>query len=198
MRIGILASHEGSTMQSIIDACRTRRLQAEIAVVISNNSNAQALVRASEAGIPAFNLSTRTHPEPTELDAAISQTLLKHEADILFLAGYLRKIGPVTISRYAGRILNTHPALLPKYGGQGMYGQRVHEAVLSSGDRESGVSVHVVDAEYDTGEVLAQARVAVEPTDTIETLSQRVHARELEFVVEVLNDIARGKIQLPC
>jgi len=79
-----------------------------------------------------------------------------------------------------------------------MYGQRVHEAVLSSGERESGVSVHVVDAEYDTGKVLAQARVAVEPTDTIETLSQRVHARELEFVVEVLSDIARGKIQLPC
>jgi phosphoribosylglycinamide formyltransferase-1 len=89
-------------MQSIIDACRTRRLQAEIAVVISNNSNAQALVRASDAGIPAFNFSTRTHPKPTELDAAISQTLLKHGVDILFLAGYLRKIGPVTLSRFAG------------------------------------------------------------------------------------------------
>ena len=166
--------------------------------MISNNSNALALLRASEAGIPAFHLSSRTHPDPAELDAAICQTLRSHGhgVDIVFLAGYMRPLGPITLSRFPGRILNTHPALLPKFGGQGMYGHRAHEAVLASGDRESGVSVHIVDAEYDTGPVLAQTRVLVERSDTVEALSQRVHERELEFVVEVLGDILRGGIQL--
>jgi phosphoribosylglycinamide formyltransferase-1 len=184
-------------MASVIDACSAGRLKADVGVVISNNSNARALVRASGAGIPVYYLSTRTHPEPSELDTAICRILLEHEVDTVFLAGYLKKLGPVTLGRFAGRVLNTHPALLPRHGGQGMYGQRVHEAVLTAGDRESGISVHVVDAEYDTGEVLAQTRVPVEPSDTIESLSQRVHARELEFVVEVLDDIIRGMIQLP-
>src|SRR6516164_1607443 len=118
MRLGFLASHEGSTMQSVIDACKAGRLNADVAVVISNNSNARALLRASEAGIPAFHLSSRTHPDPAELDAAICQTLRSHGVEIVFLAGYMRQLGPITLSRFPGRILNTHPALLPKFGGQ--------------------------------------------------------------------------------
>jgi phosphoribosylglycinamide formyltransferase-1 len=197
MRLGFLASHEGSTMQSVIDACKAGRLNADVTVVISNNSNARALLRASEAGIPEFHLSSRTHPDPAVLDAAICQTLRSHGVDIVFLAGYMKQLGPITLSRFPGRILNTHPALLPKFGGQGMYGHRVHEAVLASGDRESGVSVHIVAAEYDTGPVLAQTRVLVERSDTVEALSRRVHEREVEFVVEVLGDILRGGTQLP-
>src|SRR5262249_7671942 len=106
-------------------------------------ANARALLRASEAGIPAFHFSSRTHPDSAELDAAICQTLRSHGVDVVFLAGYMRQLGPITLSRFPGRILNTHPALLPKFGGQGMYGHRVHEAVLASGDRESGVAVRV-------------------------------------------------------
>ena len=184
-------------MQSVVDACREGRLQAEVALVISNNSSARVLMRASEAGIPALYLSSRTHPEPADLDVAICRALVEHVVDTILLAGYLKKLGPITLDRFTGRILNTHPALLPKYGGLGMYGDRVHEAVLASGDRESGVSVHIVDAEYDTGPVLAQTRVPVEPGDTVSLLSQRVHARELDFVVEVLREIERGGIHLP-
>jgi phosphoribosylglycinamide formyltransferase-1 len=197
MRLGILASHEGSTMHSIVDACRAGRLQAEVVLVISNNSDARALMRASEAGIPALYLSARTHPEPDELDAAICRALVEHAADTILLAGYLKKLGPKTLDQFAGRVLNTHPSLLPKYGGLGMYGDRVHEAVLASGDRESGVSVHIVDAEYDTGPVLSQTLVPVNLGDTVDSLSKRIHARELDFVVEVLRDIGRGTLRLP-
>lgn len=184
-------------MQSVVDACRTGELQAQVAVVISNNSNARALTRASAAGIPTAYLSTRTHPEPAELDAAIDATLVGHGVDTVFLAGYLKKLGPVTLERFAGRVLNTHPALLPKYGGPGMYGDRVHETVLASGDPETGISVHLVEGEYDSGPVLAQTPVPVEPGDTVASLSQRVHARELDFVVQVLGDIVRGRVRLP-
>src|SRR6516165_8640066 len=197
MRLGFLASHDGSTMQSVIDACKAGRLNADVTVVISNNSNARALLRASEAGIPEFHLSSRTHPDPAVLDAAICQTLRSHGVDIVFLAGYMKQLGPITLSRFPGRILNTHPAVLPKFGGQGMYGHRVHEAVLASGDRESGVSVHIVDAEYDTGPVLSQTLVPVNLGDTVDSLSKRIHARELDFVVEVLRDIGRGTLRLP-
>ena len=183
-------------MQSVADACHAGRLQAEVVLVISNNLNARVLMRASEAGIPALRLSSRTHPHPDDLDAAICGALVEHAADTIFLAGYLKKLGPKTLDRFAGRVLNTHPALLPKYGGLGMYGDRVHEAVLASGDRESGLSVHIADAEYDTGPVVAQTRVPVEPGDTVESLSQRVHTRELDFVVEVLREIVRGTLQL--
>jgi phosphoribosylglycinamide formyltransferase-1 len=112
------------------------------------------------------------------------------------LAGYMKKLGPVLLGRYRGRILNTHPALLPAFGGHGMYGMRVHEEVLRAGVTESGSSVHLVDAEYDTGRVLAQARVAVEAGDTPETLAARVQERERRLVVAVLGQIARGELLL--
>lgn len=190
VRLGVLASHEGTTLQAVLDACARGALPAEIAVVISNNKGAAALERARSAGVPARHLSGQTHPDPSALDLAICRTLVEHGVDLVLLAGYMKKIGPATLARFRGRIVNTHPALLPKFGGQGMYGARVHRAVLAAGERATGVSVHLVDAEYDTGPIVGQARVPVEPADTEETLAARVRARERGFLVDVLRAIA--------
>lgn len=196
LRIGVLASHEGTTLQAILDACAAHEIAARVVTVISNNGGSGALRRARAAGAEAVHLSGKTHPEPAALDAAILQALAAHEVEVVMLAGYMKKLGPALLERYRGRILNTHPALLPKFGGHGMYGMHVHEAVLRAGETESGPSVHLVDAEYDTGRVLAQAQVPVEAGDTPETLAARVQERERRLVVAVLGQIANGEFTL--
>jgi phosphoribosylglycinamide formyltransferase 1 len=194
MKLGILASHEGTTMQAVLDAVAAGALAADVAVVISNNSDSGALRRARAAGVPAVRLSSVTHPDPETLDRAILETLTGAGVEVVLLAGYMKKLGARVLQAYRGRILNTHPALLPKFGGQGMYGNRVHEAVLAAGESETGVSVHLVDAEYDTGPVLAQCRVPVLPGDSVETLAARVQASERKFLVETLAEIAASPL----
>ena len=197
MNLGFLASHRGSNMQALVDAARDGRLHATPRVVISNNGDAEALARARREGLPAYHLSGKTHPDPERLDEAIRDTLASHDVDLVILAGYLKKLGPKTLARYRGRVINVHPALLPKYGGSGMYGDRVHEAVLAAGDEETGITVHVVDEEYDHGPIVAQCRVPVLERDTIVSLSQRVLEREHRFLVEVVDQIATGTLALP-
>ena len=137
-----------------------------------------------------------THPQPEYLDSAICEVLISADANVVFLAGYMRKLGKKTLEKFKGRILNTHPALLPKFGGKGMYGMNVHQAVINSKEKESGVSIHMVDGEYDTGPVIAQCRVKVQPGDTPERLCERVMGQEREFVVETLKKIASGELAL--
>ena len=160
-------------MQAVLDACASGVLAATPAVVISNNRDAEALGRAARSGLPHYHLSSATHPDPAALDAAILDALGRHDADLVLLAGYMKKLGPRTLERYRGRVLNIHPALLPRFGGQGMYGARVHEAVLASGEPETGITIHVVDEEYDHGPIVAQCRVPVHPGDTAESLAAR-------------------------
>jgi phosphoribosylglycinamide formyltransferase-1 len=147
--------------------------------------------RAQREGIPVFVLNGVTHPEPADLDSAMVVTLQQHAVDWVVLAGYMKKIGAMVLSRYAGRIINIHPALLPEFGGQGMYGRRVHEAVLAAGVAETGVTVHLVDGEYDHGEILAQTRVPVQTDDTVDVLASRVLQREHEFLVETIAGLGR-------
>ncbi len=196
LRIGVLASHEGTTLQSIIDACAQRRINGRVVSVISNNSGSGALRRAAAAGIETFHLSSVTHSSGDSLDAAICEALQRARADVIFLAGYMKRLGPQTLAAFPARILNTHPALLPKFGGRGMFGDRVFEAVLARGESESGVSVHLVDADYDTGDVVRQQRIRVLPGDTVESLKARVQACEREAVVETLAAIATGELVL--
>ncbi len=184
-------------MQAIINACKEGRLDAKLCVVISNNSDSMALQRARNEGIPAHHLSLQTHPDPKALDKAILETLRGHGVDTVILAGYMKKLGPVTLEAYRGRILNIHPALLPKFGGQGMYGKRVHEAVLASGDKVSGVSIHIVDERYDAGPIINQCQVPVLEGDTAETLAARVLTHEHRLYTETLQKIAAGEIRLP-
>jgi phosphoribosylglycinamide formyltransferase-1 len=196
LRIGILASHNGTNLQSIIDATQNGVLNGTISVVISNNSKSGAAERAKRHGIPFHHLSGITHSDSVELDNAILTTLLENNTDLVFLAGYMKKIGKKTLQKYKGKILNTHPALLPKFGGQGMYGMNVHKAVIEGHEKESGISVHLVDENYDTGQIIAQTKVQVLPNDTPESLCDRLMQRERQFIIEALDDISKGIIKL--
>lgn len=196
LRIGVLASGTGTTLQAVIDAIDSGELPATIVVVISNNSHSRALERAVRHSLPRVHLSSVKHHDVRSLDAAIRDTLLTHKADFVLLAGYMKKLGPATLAAFPGRIINTHPALLPKHGGKGMYGSRVHAAVLAQGDKVTGISVHLVDGDYDTGRVLGQREVPVEPKDDVRSLTERVQRAEREFLIYVLQRIASGAIKL--
>jgi phosphoribosylglycinamide formyltransferase-1 len=195
--IGVLASGEGTTLQAVLDACAQERLPARVGVVISNNRTAGALRRARAAGVPARHLSAATAGGAALLDQALRDTLLEFDTQWVLLAGYMKQLGPLTLTAFAGRIMNTHPALLPEFGGQGMYGMNVHRAVLAAGRAVSGATVHWVDADYDTGTVIRQVRVPVESGDSAESLAARVQAAERELVVEVLAAAASGRLKPP-
>jgi phosphoribosylglycinamide formyltransferase 1 len=192
MRIGVLASHGGSILQAVMDACAAGDIDATVTIVISNNSGSQALARARDAGIAAVHLSSATHPDADALDAAITGRLEGARVDWVLLAGYMKKLGPRMLAGYRERIINTHPALLPRFGGRGFYGSRVHAAVLASGDTETGATVHVVDADYDSGPILAQVRVPVHPGDGVTDIEERVKNAERQLVVATLAELARG------
>ncbi|MBU2645972.1 phosphoribosylglycinamide formyltransferase [bacterium] len=197
MNIAFLASHGGSNMQAIIDAVKLGRINANLVAVISNNSGSMALKRAKKENIPYYHVSNLTHGTPEEMDAGIVSILKTSGADLVVLAGYMKKIGDRTLEAFKGRILNIHPALLPKFGGQGLYGKRVHEAVLKSGDPVTGVTIHLVDEKYDTGPILAQEQVAVLKDDTIDSLAERVLKKEHTLYAETIAKIISREILLP-
>ncbi len=196
MNIAVFASHGGSDMQAIIDGCKSNRIGAQAAVVISNNGDSMALQRAKNEGIPAYHLSAKTCGNEDALAEKLLAVLSEYHVDMIFLAGYMRMLHVSVLNAYDNRIFNIHPALLPKYGGRGMYGMNVHRAVIEAGERETGVTIHRVSAEYDSGAIVAQTTVPVQPDDTAETLASRVLEREHEFLVEVIAAIADGKIPL--
>jgi len=194
--LGFLASHKGTDLQAIISACKSGTLQATPTVIISNNSHSGAIIKAKRERIPFYNLSANTHPIPEELDLAILNALVLNKVDLVILAGYDRKLGIQTLTHYDGRVINIHPSLLPKHGGAGMYGIRVHQAVLEAGETDTGISIHLIDKDYDRGRIIAQTRVAVLPSDTAESLSMRVLEREHSFFVETIGKILNGEISL--
>ena len=195
LKIGFLASHNGSNVQAIVEACNAGALQAEPCVVVSNNSRSGVLKRARVESIAAYHLSERTHPDA--LDGALLATMRRHGVEVVCLAGYMKPLGAQMLAAYGGRIVNVHPSLLPKYGGRGMYGLRVHQAVLAAGESESGATVHLVVGPYDEGAVLAQDRVPVVADDTPTTLQARVLAVEHRLYPATLARIAAGEIELP-
>jgi phosphoribosylglycinamide formyltransferase-1 len=196
LRLGFLASHGGSNVQAILDAIRAGRLPAAPRLVISNNSQAQVLARAAAAGVPALHLSSATHPDIEALDRALLAALQEAGVNLVILAGYMKKLGAPVLAAYRGRVLNIHPALLPRHGGQGMFGMHVHRAVIAAHEAESGATVHIVDEEYDRGPILAQVRVPVLPLDTPDTLAARVLATEHRLYPDTLRRIALDEIRL--
>ena len=195
LRLGFFASHGGTNMQAIIDAVNRGDLDATPAVIISNNRESEALKRARTEGIPSFHMSRATHPEPTDLDRAVLSVLRNHRVDYVILAGYMRMLGSETVSAYAGRILNVHPALLPRFGGRGMYGRLVHEAVIAANEHRSGATVHLADDEYDHGPILAQVEVPVIQADTPDSLAARVLVQEHALLVATLQRIRSGEVE---
>jgi len=196
-RLGFLASGRGSNMLAIIRACESGRLPASPVLVISNNPDARALQLGSEHGLEALHMSRRTHGDAAALDQAMTAAMQAHQVDLVILAGYMKKIGPQLLSAYAHRILNIHPSLLPKHGGRGMYGMHVHEAVIAAGETETGVTVHLVNAEYDSGDILVRRTVSVAADDDAESLAARVLEVEHRLYTEVLGKILSGEITLP-
>jgi formyltetrahydrofolate-dependent phosphoribosylglycinamide formyltransferase len=182
VRVAVLVSGGGTNLQALLDALHNSPI-ARVTRVISNRSDAGALARAREAGVPTHVLQDPSDGD--ELLAALG------DAQLVVLAGYLKLVPRAVVSRFRGRMVNIHPALLPEFGGPGMYGRRVHEAVLARGAKESGATVHFADEEFDRGAIIAQERVPVMPGDTPETLAARVLEAEHRLLPKVVLDLAR-------
>lgn len=192
--IAFFASHNGSNMQAIIDACKSGRLKSIPALVISNNSKSGAIERAVNEGIPSFHISSATHQNDEERNEYIISLLKHYNVNLVVLAGYMKKIDNSIIEFMNGMVLNIHPALLPKYGGENMYGMNVHKAVIEAGESESGATVHFVNSNYDEGKILKQSRVIIEKSDTPEILANKVLATEHQLYVDVISLLEHGSV----
>ena len=189
-----MVSGNGTNLQALIDGISTGALLGvEIAQVISNRKDAYGLKRAEIAKIPGYLIEKGLGGILMEENESLFKILELEKPDLIVLAGYLRKIEDPVLSAYKNRIINIHPALLPKYGGPGFYGLKVHEAVIRAGEKESGATVHYVDEELDTGRIILQEKVAVDTSDTPEALAKKVLVLEHRLIVEAVNIIANRK-----
>lgn len=194
MNIAVFASGEGTDLQAIIDGCKNKSIDGKVVLVIGNNKEANALNRASNDNIPNYYLSIKEFESKEEFEERMLFLLKKYKTDIIFLAGYLKMMPSKIIKEYDNKIYNIHPALLPKFGGKGMYGINVHKAVIEAKEHETGVTIHKVNEEYDKGEIVGQTKVPVYESDTPEILAKRVLEKEHEFIVEVLSKIIKEKV----
>lgn len=186
-KIAVLVSGGGSNLQSLIDSVKTAELKAEINIVIADRDS-YALTRAADAGIPSCLIDRK------EWRGSLSEKIMEQipdDTDLIVLAGYLSILSEGFIERWRNRVINIHPSLLPDFGGKGMYGMKVHKAVLQAGREQSGCSVHYVDSGVDTGEVIMQKTVAVLPGDTPELLQARILEQEHRLIVEAVGSIIR-------
>lgn len=182
VKIGVLVSGKGSNLQAIIDACRSNKIDAKVVVVVSNKKDAVALQRAKKYNIKAVFVDAKKY----DFDKKVIEILGKFRVDLVCLAGFLLKLGKEFVRKYRGGILNIHPALLPKFGGKGMYGIKVHKAVLEAGEKISGCTVHLVDEKYDQGKIILQKKVKVLKKDTPEQLQKRVLKQEHKLYPEAI------------
>ncbi|UCD94644.1 MAG: phosphoribosylglycinamide formyltransferase [Candidatus Zixiibacteriota bacterium] len=192
-KIAVFISGGGTNLQSLIDATNSGKLSGEIVLVVSSKSNAYGLERARNAGIDTFVFRKKDYPGSEEAEKDLLEMLEEYEVEYIALAGYLKLVPSPVVRRYKDRITNIHPALLPRYGGKGMYGHHVHEAVLASGDKESGATVHLVDEIYDHGEIIIQERIPVMAGDTPDTLAARVLEVEHKIYPQALENLIQGR-----
>ncbi len=182
-------------MRAVLRAIESGELSAQARILVSNRRDAPALGFAAEHGVPVRVIPTASDPDAA--DAALVAALQGAGVELVVLSGYLRKLGERTLAAFPNRILNIHPALLPEFGGQGMYGRRVHEAVAAAGARTTGASVHLVDGDYDQGPVIASRCVPLEPGDDPEAIERKVTAVEPGLLVDTLRRIGSGELALP-
>ncbi len=193
-RLGVLLSGGGTTLQNLLDQIAQGRLPVEIAVVISSHPNAGGLERARRAGIPAVTVNRKEWPDGDTFNDALHAELDRHRVNLVVLAGFLSRFQ--LRERYAGKVLNVHPALIPAFCGKGFYGQRVHQAVLDSGVKLTGCTVHFADDQYDHGPIILQEAVPVEDDDTVETLAARVQEAERRLYPEAIRLWAAGRLHV--
>ncbi|MEH0875552.1 phosphoribosylglycinamide formyltransferase [Pectobacterium cacticida] len=187
--IVVLISGHGSNLQALIDACKNGRVKGKIAAVFSHNAEAYGLERARHAGIPTCVLNPDDFADRAAFDTALANEIEKYEPALVALAGYMRILSPGFVAQFAGRMLNVHPSLLPKYPGL-----HTHRKALENGDREHGTSIHFVTDELDGGPLILQAKVSVLSDDTEESLSQRVKSREHTIYPMVVNWFLNGRL----
>ena len=195
LTIAVFASGRGSNFDALQRTILKEHFPAQIAVVISNNSQAGVLELARSYNIPAVHLSQRQFSTAEEFQQKILSVLHDHTVNFIVLAGYMKRIDQAIIRAFRQRIINIHPALLPKYGGEGMYGMRVHEAVLKASEKFSGATVHMVDEEYDHGKILLQDIVETENDESPETLAAKVLKVEHRILPEVVRMFAEGTLK---
>lgn len=185
-KIGVMISGGGSNLQSIIDATILGDINGEVVLVVSTNRNAFGLQRAIKHGIATFVAPKSEYRTLDERFEAVGDQLIEQGVDLVVLAGCLAILPKAFVERFKGKLINIHPSLLPKYGGKGFYGKRVHQAVIDQGDKVSGCTVHYVDEGTDTGEIIGQCEVEVKREDTAESLSARILPYEHSLLVEVI------------
>ena len=197
LRIAVLGSGRGSNFAAIMRALAEGVIpNAQVCVVVSNNSGAGILELARSHGLPAVHLSHKQFADEHQFVEALLALLTTHRVNLVVLAGYMKRLHPAVIGAYRNRIVNIHPALLPKFGGAGMYGHHVHEAVIASGERVSGATVHLVDEEYDHGKILLQQTITLSGEETPASLAEKVLRIEHQLYPEALRQIAEGHISL--
>ncbi len=197
LHVAVLGSGRGSNFQAILNAVQRGAVpNIRVRVVISNNSNAGILDLAKTNNIPAVHLSQGLFEKESQFVDALLNVLREHDVNFIVLAGYMKHLHRRVIAEYRNRVINIHPALLPKYGGQGMYGIHVHNAVVAHRERISGATVHLVDEEFDRGAIVLQKQVALEPEDTPETVAAKVLMIEHEIYPRALQMFAEGKIRI--
>ncbi len=193
MKISFLASHAGSSAKAIIAAIRSGKLDAEIGVLITNNRDSLILQWCLDNDIEVHHISAKTHRGEENADEAIQTVLRDADTDLVVCSGYMKLIGPATLRAYPYKILNIHPALLPKFGGKGMYGDHVHQAVLDAAESESGATVHYVTDGIDEGPVIKQQVVSLDDNETIDTLRNKVQSCEPTLYLSALREILEDK-----
>lgn len=196
IRLGVLASGRGSNLQAIIDACKSGYIPGDVVCVISDKKDAFALERARREEIPAIFCDPSQYQSREEYDAKLVEILQKYNVDLVCLAGFMRILTPVFINAFPNRIMNIHPALVPSFCGKGMYGLKVHQAVLDFGAKVTGCTVHFVTEEVDLGPIIIQIPVMVREDDTPETLSQRVLKREHRAYPMAIKLFAEGRLKV--
>ena len=194
LRIAVLLSGSGTSLENLFERIEGGELHAEVAIVIASKAESGGLVRARRHGVPAVAIPRREFPDGSKFNDAIHAALAEHEVDLVALLGFLSPFE--TRGKFDARTLNVHPALIPAFSGKGFYGRRVHEAVLASGVKVTGATVHFVDAEYDHGPIILQEAVPVLEGDTPESLAARVQAVERRLVPEAIRLFAEGRLEI--
>lgn len=194
LRIAVLLSGNGTSLENLLEHIDSGAVDAEVVAVISSKPEAYGLERARQRGIPALSVPRKDYPDLERFNDALHKALDDYKVDLIALLGFLSLFQ--LRGRYLNRVLNVHPALIPAFSGQGFYGKRVYEAVLATGVKVTGATVHFTDDQYDNGPILLQEAIAVKPDDTPETLAQRVTAVERRLVPRAIQLIAQGRVQI--
>jgi len=187
-RIGILSSHNGSGFDAIQKACEEKILNGQVVLVISNNYTAKVLQKASKKNIPNFIINSKKYPNEN-LDEKITEMMLKFKVDYIFLSGFMKKIEKKMVTTFKNKIINSHPALLPKFGGIGMFGANVHKAVIEARAKESGCTIHYVNENYDEGEYILQNKIILDKNENIESLENKIKILEAKTIIEAFKKL---------